>query len=75
MTVFGLPRATKYAEGQSTDTVIESFHVASYQTKGGVMAKKGNGSGKGKYRSSISGRYVTKEHGKRSPKTTVKESK
>lgn len=39
------------------------------------MANKGKGSGKGKYRSAISGRYVTKGHGKRSPKTTVKESK
>lgn len=39
------------------------------------MAKKGKGSSKGKYRSAINGRYVTKQHGKRSPKTTVKESK
>lgn len=39
------------------------------------MAKKGKGSGKGKYRSAITGRYVTKARGKRSPKTTVKESK
>jgi hypothetical protein len=39
------------------------------------MAKKGKSSSKGKYRSAISGRYVTKGHGKRSPKTTVKESK
>lgn len=37
------------------------------------MAKKGEGSGK--YRSAVSGRYVTKGHGKSSPKTTVKESK
>ena len=49
--------------------------VASYQMKGGVMAKKGQGSGSGKYRSAISGKYVTAKHGKRSPKTTVKESK
>lgn len=27
--------------------------------------------GKGKYRSAISGRYVTAKHGKSSPKTTV----
>ena len=27
-----------------------------------------------KYRSAVTGRYVTKEHGKSSPKTTVKES-
>lgn len=39
------------------------------------MARKGEGSSKGKYRSAISGRYVTKQHGKRPPKTTVKESK
>lgn len=35
---------------------------------------KGKSSG-GKYRSAISGRYVTTKHGKASPKTTVKESK
>ena len=39
-----------------------------------AKGSKGSG-GKGKYRSAISGRYVTKKHGKRSPKTTVKESK
>jgi hypothetical protein len=32
-------------------------------------------SGKGKYRSAISGRYVTAQHGRRSPRTTVRESK
>ena len=31
-------------------------------------------SSKGHYRSAISGRYVTTEHGKSHPKTTVKES-
>ena len=39
---------------------------------------KGNsskGSSGGKYRSAISGKYVTAKHGKSSPKTTVKESK
>jgi hypothetical protein len=30
---------------------------------------------KGKYRSAISGRYVTAGHAQRSPKTTVKESR
>lgn len=30
---------------------------------------------KGKYRSAISGRYVTAKHAKRHPKTTVKESR
>lgn len=42
------------------------------------MAKKSSSGGKssgGKYRSAISGRYVTAAHGKRSPRTTVKESK
>ena len=37
------------------------------------MASKSKG-GKGKYRSAITGRYVTKSHGRRSPRTTVKES-
>ena len=37
------------------------------------MAKKKSG-GKGKYRSAISGRYVTAKHGKSHPKTTVSES-
>lgn len=35
----------------------------------------GKSSGKGKTRSAVSGRYVTAAHGRRSPKTTVKESK
>jgi len=42
------------------------------------MARKkgsGGGSSKGSYHSAISGRYVTAKHGKRSPKTTVKESR
>lgn len=39
------------------------------------MAKKGKSPNKGKYRSAVSGRYVTKQHGKRSTRTTVKESK
>ncbi len=43
----------------------------------GSSSSKGSGgkSSGGKYRSAISGRYVTPEHGKRSPSTTVKESK
>lgn len=38
---------------------------------------KSNRSGRksGSYRSAITGRYVTAAHGKRSPRTTVKESK
>ncbi len=31
--------------------------------------------GKGKYRSATTGRYVTSAHAKRNPQTTVKESK
>ena len=38
------------------------------------MARSKSSSGKGKYRSAISGRYVTAKHGKSSPKTTVRES-
>jgi hypothetical protein len=43
------------------------------------MAAKKRGSSRrssssGKYRSAITGRYVTKQHGKRSPRTTVKET-
>ena len=38
--------------------------------------KKGSArGGKGKYRSAISGRYVTAKHGKSSPRTTVREIK
>lgn len=36
--------------------------------------RQSGGGSKGKYRSAISGRYVTAKHGKRSPRTTVKES-
>lgn len=41
------------------------------------MAKPKNsgGSGKGSYRSAISGKFVTEKHGKSSPRTTVKESR
>lgn len=35
---------------------------------------KSSGKSKGRYRSAITGRYVTKKHGKASPRTTVKES-
>ncbi len=45
--------------------------------KKGSSDKKGSGKGKGsvggKYRSAISGRYVTTKHGKSHPKTTVRE--
>ena len=34
---------------------------------------KGRGSG-GRYRSAVSGRYVTAKHGRSSPRTTVRES-
>ena len=63
-------------KGEAPISTPRLFHaVARYQMKRGVMAKKGKGSGSGKYRSAVSGRYVTAKHGKRSPKTTVKESK
>ncbi len=38
------------------------------------MSKSKGSKTKGKFRSAISGRYVTAAHGKRSPKTTVRES-
>ena len=41
--------------------------------KSGGKSSGGKGSG-GKYRSAISGRYVTTAHGQRSPRTTVRES-
>ncbi len=34
---------------------------------------RSKGSGGGEYRSAISGRYVTAAHGRRSPRTTVRE--
>lgn len=39
------------------------------------MSKSKGPQSKGKYRSAISGRYVTAAHGRRSPRTTVRESK
>lgn len=39
-----------------------------------AKGKSSKGSSGGKYRSAISGRYVTAKHGKSSPRTTVKES-
>ncbi len=39
------------------------------------MVKKKKSGGKGKYRSTITGRYVTAKHARRSPRTTVKESR
>ena len=38
------------------------------------VARKKGSSGRGKYRSAISGRYVTATHARRAPKTTVRES-
>ena len=40
-----------------------------------AKSKSSGGSGKGSYRSAISGRFVTAKHGKSSPRTTVKESR
>ncbi len=39
-----------------------------------VLVSRKKGSGRAKYRSAISGRYVTAKHGKSSPRTTVRES-
>ncbi len=39
------------------------------------MAPKKGSSGSGKYRSAITGKYVSPTYGKTHPKTTVKESK
>ncbi len=44
------------------------------RSKGSGGKSSGKSSG-GKYRSAISGRYVTAKHGKSSPNTIVKESK
>ena len=38
------------------------------------VARKKGSNGRGKYRSAISGRYVTAAHARRAPKTTVRES-
>ena len=38
------------------------------------MARKKGSNGRRKYRSAISGRYVTAAHARRAPKTTVRES-
>ena len=46
--------------------------MAKAKSSGG---RSGRGKGSGKYRSAISGRYVTAAHGQRSPRTTVRESK
>jgi hypothetical protein len=39
------------------------------------MAKKGGSSSGGRYRSAVTGRYVSSKYGKSHPKTTVKEKK
>lgn len=39
-----------------------------------AKSKRSKGSSRGKYRSAVTGRYVTVKHGKGSPKTTVTES-
>lgn len=44
------------------------------KSKGSGGRKKSSSGSTGKYRSAISGRYVTSKHGKSSPKTTVKEN-
>ena len=39
------------------------------------MAKRRSSSSKGKYRSAVTGKYVSAYYGKRHPKTTVREKK
>lgn len=39
------------------------------------MARKKRSSSKGKYRSAVTGRYVSAAHARSHPKTTVKESR
>jgi hypothetical protein len=43
------------------------------RSKGKRVNKKTTG--KGKYRSAVTGRYVSAKHGKSAPKTTIRESK
>lgn len=74
MTVFGNRHATKQVKRSTTESALGRYLTSSPEGRCG-MAKKSKGSSEGKYRSAISGRYVTKQHGKRSPKTTVKKSK
>jgi hypothetical protein len=50
---------------------LEALRVARSKRSGG---KKSSGGSKGKYRSAVSGRYVTAAHARRAPKTTVRES-
>ena len=50
----------------------EERAMAKGKSSGNRSSAKSSG---GKYRSAITGRYVTKSHGTRSPRTTVKESK
>ena len=53
-------------------------YVPNYLQKEVILLAKSKGSGssgKGHYRSAISGRYVSSSYGKSHPKTTVKESK
>ena len=44
------------------------------RSKGSRGEKKSSDGSKGKYRSAVSGRYVTAAHAKRASKTTVRES-
>ena len=52
--------------------VLGAVRVA--RSKGSRGEKKSSGGNKGKYRSAVSGRYVTAAHARRAPKTTVRES-
>ena len=45
------------------------------KSRSGGGRKKSSSSSKGRYRSAITGKYVSAHYGKRHPKTTVRESK
>jgi hypothetical protein len=45
------------------------------RSKGTGGKKRKSGGSKGRYRSAVTGRYVTKSYAKRHPKTTIRESR
>lgn len=63
---------------------IEAWSIYSYRkeltmaksrSSGGRSKNSSAKSAKGKYRSAVTGKYVSSHYGKRHPKTTVRESK
>lgn len=49
--------------------------MAKSRSSGGRTKSASSSSSKGKYRSAITGKYVSSHYGKRHPKTTVREAK